>query len=217
MEIENILKELEKSNAAVMGGALATRLRAIERKLGDLETMLGTIALPIASRDLNDLMEEIIASRIRSDLESSVRALQMVQQYLHGESQPLMEGERSVRPDGMGAAEDGAIPEQPSTHHAPETPPPADAADDLERMLDRSDPMDRERVTNLPRRKREILFHLLLGKSNREIAGVLGITEKTVKNNLYNIYRRLQVRSRAQLIRRLLNPPVEETTSAPSV
>lgn len=37
------------------------------------------------------------------------------------------------------------------------------------------------------------------GKTNKEIAGILGLSDKTVKNYLSNMYLKLQVRRRAQL------------------
>lgn len=42
------------------------------------------------------------------------------------------------------------------------------------------------------------------GESNREIAWSLGITEQTVKFHLTNIYAKLEVQSRAQLIVKFL-------------
>ncbi len=54
-------------------------------------------------------------------------------------------------------------------------------------------------------REREILAQLLWGKSNKEISVDLSISDKTVKNHLWKIYRKLGVDSRAQLFHKLIS------------
>jgi DNA-binding NarL/FixJ family response regulator len=54
-------------------------------------------------------------------------------------------------------------------------------------------------------KERAVLAQLLEGKSNREISSELGISEKTVKNHLWKIYRKLGVKSRTQLFRVILS------------
>ena len=56
----------------------------------------------------------------------------------------------------------------------------------------------------ISRREREIIEQILEGRSNKEIKAELKIAYSTVKNHLYNIYQKLGVNSRAQLIHRLL-------------
>ena len=56
----------------------------------------------------------------------------------------------------------------------------------------------------LTSREQEVLQELLLGKSNREIAAALYITENTVKTHAKNIYSKYDVRSRAELISTIL-------------
>jgi DNA-binding CsgD family transcriptional regulator len=53
----------------------------------------------------------------------------------------------------------------------------------------------------LTEREREIVEHLLSGNSNAEIAEALFISVGTVKNHVYNVYRKLGVRTRGQLYR----------------
>jgi ATP/maltotriose-dependent transcriptional regulator MalT len=53
-------------------------------------------------------------------------------------------------------------------------------------------------------REKEVLAQLLGGMSNREISRALGISEKTVKNHLWRIYRKIGVRNRTQLFHRLI-------------
>ncbi len=56
----------------------------------------------------------------------------------------------------------------------------------------------------LSRREYEILYTMLRGMGNREISMELGISEKTVKNHLWKIYRKFEVENRTQLFHRLL-------------
>jgi DNA-binding NarL/FixJ family response regulator len=59
-------------------------------------------------------------------------------------------------------------------------------------------------IARLTRRERQVLDILITGASNRMIARQLGIAERTVKNNLYAIYRKLGVSGRAEAIARTL-------------
>ncbi|OQX86271.1 MAG: hypothetical protein B6D63_00250 [Candidatus Latescibacteria bacterium 4484_7] len=56
----------------------------------------------------------------------------------------------------------------------------------------------------LSRRELEILFHFIQGKRNREISKELGISEKTVKNHMWKIYRKFGVDNRTQLFNVLI-------------
>ncbi|MDH4152199.1 MAG: LuxR C-terminal-related transcriptional regulator [Nitrospira sp.] len=53
-------------------------------------------------------------------------------------------------------------------------------------------------------RQREILRLVALGHTNREIAGSLGISVRTVEVHRFNLMRRLNVRNVAQLLRQAL-------------
>ncbi|MEW6585282.1 MAG: response regulator transcription factor [Nitrospirota bacterium] len=52
----------------------------------------------------------------------------------------------------------------------------------------------------LTEREREIVNSMAKGKSNKAIAETLFISESTVKNHLYNIYKKIGVNSRAEVI-----------------
>ena len=54
--------------------------------------------------------------------------------------------------------------------------------------------------TALTPRERDVVTHVTAGKSNREIAAALSISERTVEHHLESIFNRLGIRSRAQLI-----------------
>ena len=50
----------------------------------------------------------------------------------------------------------------------------------------------------LTTREAEVLCLIAGGRSNQQIAGELGITVNTVERHIANLYRKLQIRSRAQ-------------------
>ena len=49
-------------------------------------------------------------------------------------------------------------------------------------------------------RERDVIRFLMVGYSNVEISGALGITEQTVKYHLSNVYKKLGVTGRAQVV-----------------
>jgi len=56
----------------------------------------------------------------------------------------------------------------------------------------------------ISRRESEIIREVLEGKSNKEIEDALCISSSTVKNHLYNIYQKVGINSRSELIHRIL-------------
>ncbi len=65
--------------------------------------------------------------------------------------------------------------------------------------------MDRQEAQNAPHslnpltpREQDVLAELTKGKSNREIASSLFVTEKTIKTHISNIFTKLQVQDRTQ-------------------
>lgn len=56
---------------------------------------------------------------------------------------------------------------------------------------------------NISNREREILEYILRGYSNREIQHRLFLSPHTVKNHNYNLYRKLGVRNRVELMRKI--------------
>ncbi len=52
-------------------------------------------------------------------------------------------------------------------------------------------------------REKEVISQVCDGKTNREISEILRISEKTVKNHLWKIYRKLGVKNRTQLLHKI--------------
>jgi DNA-binding NarL/FixJ family response regulator len=56
-----------------------------------------------------------------------------------------------------------------------------------------------ESLRNLSLREREVLCHLAAGEDNLKIAAMLGISERTVKAHVSNLYRKLGQENRTQM------------------
>jgi len=65
----------------------------------------------------------------------------------------------------------------------------------------------------ISKREREIMELILQGKSNKEIEGLLFISYNTVKNHIYNIYQKMGVNSRGQMIHAILQAQRERENS----
>ncbi|MFB7597027.1 LuxR C-terminal-related transcriptional regulator [Streptomyces sp. NPDC056160] len=63
-----------------------------------------------------------------------------------------------------------------------------------------------EMTGSFTERENQVFRLLLTGMSNRQIARNLGIAERTVKNNLHLIYRKLGVAGRTEAISRFIGP-----------
>ena len=64
------------------------------------------------------------------------------------------------------------------------------------RLINRD--MDKEKLKSLTRREVEILAQVASGMFNKEIANNLGISERTVKNHISNIFKKIDVSDRTQ-------------------
>lgn len=58
---------------------------------------------------------------------------------------------------------------------------------------------------SITKREQEIIIALLAGKSNKELAETLFVSEKTIETHLANIYRKVGVKNRLELFSRLKN------------
>jgi DNA-binding CsgD family transcriptional regulator len=61
-----------------------------------------------------------------------------------------------------------------------------------------------DKAFQISNREREIMELILQGKSNKEIEDLLYISYNTVKNHIYNIYQKMGVNSRGQMIHAVL-------------
>jgi DNA-binding NarL/FixJ family response regulator len=57
---------------------------------------------------------------------------------------------------------------------------------------------DEDDITKVTSREREILILISNGMSNKEIANELNITERTVKNHITNLFKKINVCDRTQ-------------------
>lgn len=69
------------------------------------------------------------------------------------------------------------------------------------------------RISSLTKRELEILILISSGKYNSEIANNLGITERTVKNHISSIYKKLKVNDRTQAAIYALNNEISNESN----
>jgi DNA-binding CsgD family transcriptional regulator len=65
----------------------------------------------------------------------------------------------------------------------------------------------------LSARERQIMMLIASGRTDRQMADVLGLSRKTVSNHVTNILRKLQVQTRAAAVARTVSAPHLTTTS----
>ncbi|MCM1541164.1 MAG: response regulator transcription factor [Blautia sp.] len=58
--------------------------------------------------------------------------------------------------------------------------------------------MDKDKIDSLTGREKEVLIHVANGLFNKEIATILRISERTVKNHISNIFKKIDVSDRTQ-------------------
>lgn len=68
----------------------------------------------------------------------------------------------------------------------------------------------------LTQREREVLFEMVCGNSNRDIAAHLGISVTTVNKHVHHILSKLKAKTRAQVIARMRGIPVRTYTAPPA-
>src|SRR5205823_4952942 len=78
-----------------------------------------------------------------------------------------------------------------------------------------SPPVPPQSFPELTEREREILTVIAQGQSNTEIAGRLGLSQKTVRNHVSNIFNKLQVADRAQAIVRAREAGLGKANAGP--
>lgn len=80
----------------------------------------------------------------------------------------------------------------------------------LEGFLNPQQPLVQEGAKRLTPREREIVQLLAEGKSNKEVASVLGISVKTAETHRTNIMRKLDLRSMSELVRYAIREKIVE-------
>ncbi len=65
-------------------------------------------------------------------------------------------------------------------------------------------PPKREGVAMLSQREKEVLEHLILGRTNREIGRLLHVSPRTVEIHHGHIFEKMQVRNAVELTRKVL-------------
>lgn len=73
------------------------------------------------------------------------------------------------------------------------------------KIFDAASPLRGTRSADLTAREREVLTMVAFGHTNKEIASVLGITVKTVETHKANAMQKLEIASRADLVRYALS------------
>jgi len=58
----------------------------------------------------------------------------------------------------------------------------------------------RKRLDSLSAQEQRVLAHVARGLTNKEVAAELGLSEKTVKNYLSNLFEKLQIARRSQAV-----------------
>jgi DNA-binding CsgD family transcriptional regulator len=75
------------------------------------------------------------------------------------------------------------------------------AEDSSHKGIDR---IKEKKIFKLTKREVEIIYHIINGEKNAEIAKKLFISEMTVKNHVHSIFQKVQVKNRTSLIRKIL-------------
>ena len=68
----------------------------------------------------------------------------------------------------------------------------------MNRVKNLGEPVAKDKMDSLSAQERRVLAHVAEGKTNKEIAGALGLSDKTVKNYLSNILDKLRISRRSQ-------------------
>jgi DNA-binding CsgD family transcriptional regulator len=63
----------------------------------------------------------------------------------------------------------------------------------------------------------QVALHVAKGLTNREVAAVLFLSPKTIEFHLTRVYRKLDVRSRAELVRLLVREESRDSDDLPSL
>jgi DNA-binding CsgD family transcriptional regulator len=179
-EISNILNELDKSEFVHAQGNLSRRLDKIHSELGKIEMRAWLGSEP--KLHIEKMLGEIISERLDSHLRS-------IHDALHEVCVTILDNSREIR--------------KMNAHLSDSSHGPCNAGSG---QRDVSGKKKDGILAPLSTREREVVDHLLSGMTNREIADRLEISERTVKNHLWKIYKKMGVETRTQLFCILASP-----------
>ena len=179
-EIRNILNELDSSEFVHTHEHLSRRLDKIHSELGKIELRAWLGSEP--KLHVERMLGEIISERLDSHLRS-------IHDALHEVCVNILENSREIRKLNNRLSDQ---PPKTSTHRSKQCNGSGVRNDGL--------------LIKLSNREREVVEHLLSGRTNREIADHLEISERTVKNHLWKIYKKMGVETRTQLFSMLVRP-----------
>jgi len=177
-ELEGILQKLGNSQLTPLQKNISIKLEKIVRELKKLELDLGIKRS--LKPNLSEQFEEIIKRQSDSYRRTIYQTLRKACSTILDNSQEIEKMNRIIA--SLPEAENGEL--------------------EIVRIL--SNVEIKHSKAKISRREKEVLIQLLRGKANREISQELCISEKTVKNHLWKVYRKLGVENRTQLFHKLI-------------
>ena len=171
-----------KPNSSRRYENLEIKLTEIEQILKKIEMRLDTTEPKVSCLDINKPIENIVAGGMKAYWETFNNALSVAFPDMSGNSMGIERASKAN--DNFHETKNGGS--------------------EINRLL--SSITDKCGKKVISRREKEILINLLWGRSNKEISLELEISEKTVKNHLWKIYRKLGVKNRTQLFHHLICP-----------
>lgn len=179
-EIRSILSELDRSEFVHAQEHLSRRLDNIHSELGKIEmrAWLGSEPKLHIERMLGEIISEMLDLHLRS-----------IHDALHEVCANILENSREMRKMNVRLSDLSSKP-----------------CGVKGEQVDASGMRKDDTLAKLSSREREVVDHLLSGRANREIADRLEISERTVKNHLWKIYKKMGVETRTQLFSMLARP-----------
>ena len=181
-ELERTLHELAKSQSPILRRNLVSRAEKIEDELKKLEIESNNSECAESNGTLDQLLKKVIAMRINAYQKRFYHSLWEVCSNIIDNSREIEIIQRII--SQLNNEKNGVTA--------------------ISRILSHIE-VGQGKV-KISKREGEVLTHLLEGKSNNKISLELGISEKTVKNHLWKIYRKFGVENRTQLFHKLICP-----------
>ena len=178
-EINNAFKEIIESKSGILNDALTDRLRKIQYDLERLGLHGDGDRRSVFA--LNQQLEQNVINHLDTCRSMAYESLNIASSGLSGVVVENKNSEYALR---------NALEENYSIVK-------------IKRLLSR---IEDKYGIKISKSERRVLIHLFSGNSNKDIAQKLSISEKTVKNHLWRVYKKIGVKSRTQLFHYLINP-----------